>query len=386
MNLVIHDLDEKGWNRIAPDYAGWNVVSNPGDAAPCVGCFGCWLKTPGRCVIQDGYGCMCEWIHGADEVVILSRYTYGGCSSFVKNILDRSIGYVQPYFRIVNGEMHHKPRYHESKPFRFVFRGKGLTEEDKEKARKYVKAVCTNLNGQLKEIRFEEEEYEDKTEPVEAAVDKRAPEHETVFINGSLRGETANSKRFLDVVAGRVEGEVLQLNISSYQKRMNELVEIVLSARKVVLAMPLYVDGVPSTPLRLMELIERECAGKEASFGDTDMYVIANMGFYESRQIENLLSMVKCWSAKCGFRYCGGIAIGAGEMMGQVIRFGDNGPGKYVYEDLVRLADAINASQSMTEIYTKANKFPRLAYFVAANAGFTRSAKNNGLTKRQIVR
>ena len=166
---------------------------------------------------------------------------------------------------------------------------------------------------------------------------------------------------------------------------MNELVQIVLSSQKVVLGMPLYVDGIPSTPLKLMELVEKECAGKEASVGEKRIYVAANMGFYESRQIENLLSMVKSWCEKCGFQYCGGIAIGAGEMMGQVLRFGNNGPGKYVYEDLVKMSDAVNASDSVGDIYTRANKFPRLAYFVAANSGFKKAAKDNGLTKKQIV-
>lgn len=376
MNLVIHDLDEAEWKKRAPDYAGWKVVSDHGNAHPCVGCFGCWLKTPGKCVIQDGYNSMGEWIHAADEVVILSRYTYGGCSSSVKNTLDRSIGYILPYFKIVKGEMHHKPRYRESKPFSFIFRGHGLSEVDKEKARKYVKAVCTNFNAQLKELSFEE--CEAKVQSTQTASDIRSDKHETVFLNGSLRGDAANSRKFLDVMADKMEGDVLRLNLSSYQNRTDELVQIVLSAQKVVLGMPLYVDGIPSTPLKLMELIERECAGIEASVSDKKIYVVANMGFYESRQIVNLLSMVKDWSEKCGFQYCGGIAIGAGEMMGQVIRFGDNGPGKYVYEDLVRMADAINASDPMGDIYTKANKFPRLAYFVAANAGFRKSMKNAG--------
>ena len=384
MNLVIHDLDEREWEKRAPDYAGWREVSDRGDTKPCVGCFGCWLKTPGRCVMRDGYDRMGEWIHEADEVIVISRYAYGGCSSSVKSILDRSIGYILPYFRIVHGEMHHKPRYRETKPFRFIFRGHDLSEEDKEKARKYVKAVCTNFNGQLKELRFEA--CEDRVEPAETPSDIRWNQQETLLLNGSLRGETANTKRFLDVMAARVEGDVSQLNLSAYLKRMDELVRIVLSAKKVVLGMPLYVDGVPSTPLKLMELVEKECAGKEGFCKDKDIYVVANMGFYESRQIENLLSMVKSWSEACGFRYCGGIAIGAGEMMGQVIRFGDNGPGKYVYEELVRMADAVNASAPVGDICTKANKFPRLAYVVVAHSGFTRSAKKNGLTKRQIVR
>lgn len=373
MNLVIHDLDEEAWKKAAPAYEGWRVVSDRGDARPCVGCFGCWLKTPGRCVLQDGYDRMGDWIHEAEEMVVISRCTYGGCSSSVKTILDRSIGYVLPTFRIVNGEMHHRPRYRETKPVSFLFRGHALSEADKERARKYAKAVCTNLHGRLKEIRFEEEAAPDA--PAEAVLSAPAEAQETLFLNGSLRGDAANTKSFLDLLADRVGGEVLRLNLSASQKNPAEPVPILLSARTLVLGMPMYVDGVPSAVLKLMELTERACAGSGAPVRDKTVYVVANMGFYESRQLENLLGMVKSWCEKCGFTYGGGVAVGAGEMMGQVLRFGDNGPGKYVYEDLLKLAEAIKTSASVGDLYTKANRFPRPAYFLAANANFKRLQK-----------
>ena len=44
--------------------------------------------------------------------------------------------------------------------------------------------------------------------------------------------------------------------------------------------MPLYVDGVPSAPLRIMELLEKsgKAAGKK-------IYIVANISLYESMQI-----------------------------------------------------------------------------------------------------
>ena len=51
MNLVIHDLKAEEWEKIHRDYEGWNVISDQETIQPCVGCFSCWNKTPGQCVI-----------------------------------------------------------------------------------------------------------------------------------------------------------------------------------------------------------------------------------------------------------------------------------------------------------------------------------------------
>ncbi len=388
MKLLIHDLNDNEWHKIAADYDGWEVISDNGSIRPCAGCFGCWLKTPGSCVIKDGYERMGALLHKADEVVVMTRYTYGGFSSFVKNVFDRSIGYILPFFRIYKGEMHHQLRYNESKIVTYIFRGKELSEEDKAKARKYAEAVSTNFNAQIKEIRFDEcDEEEANAAPKEtasalssAAAPKESAQKKALFLNCSPRGNNANSKKFLDLLAERVGGDIERINITSFRNNQDELAHLISGADRVVLGMPLYVDGVPSTPLRLMELVE-----KEISNSPKKIYVVANMGFYESKQIENLLSIVKTWSDCCGFEYGGGIAIGAGEMMGQVLGFGSNGPAKYVFEGLDKLADAVNTSTTIDDIYTKANKFPRFLYFLAANSGMKKSGKQNGLKKKDLL-
>ncbi len=369
MKLVIHDLNKEEWNNIAADYGECEVISDDGTINSCVGCFGCWLRTPGVCTLKDKYNHMGGLIHKADEVVIISRFTYGGFSGFVKNVMDRSIGYILPFFRIYKGEMHHKPRYNESKTLRVIFRGDNLSENDKEKARKYVEAVSTNFNANIKEIRFDEcGEY--KTECVRPASANSSVEGKTVFLNCSLRGDNSNSKKFLDILEEKTKGGVGRVNLSLYTKKLDELCDILLKAERIVLGMPLYVDGIPSTPLRLMEMLEKEnmSTGKK-------IYVVANMGFYESKQISNLLAMVKSWCDKCGFEYCGGIAIGAGEMMGQVLQFGSKGPAKNVFSGLEELAKAIDKSAAIGDIYADAYHFPRFLYFMAANSGMKKSSK-----------
>ena len=134
MKLVIHDLKQDEWGLLADCYPDARVISEDKPIRPCVGCFGCWSVTPGECVVKDGFHDMGVQIHRAEEIVVISRYTYGGFSGFVKNVFDRSLAYVLPQFEIVKGESHHKKRYAEDKPFTFIFYGQELTEAEKRSA------------------------------------------------------------------------------------------------------------------------------------------------------------------------------------------------------------------------------------------------------------
>jgi multimeric flavodoxin WrbA len=382
MNLLIHDLDEKEWEEIAEDYREWEVIAPSKEIKPCVGCFGCWLKTPGECVIKDGYNRMGALIHQADELVVMSKYTYGGFSSFVKNVFDRSIGWVLPYFTIVDNEMHHRKRYPEDKKITVIFRGKGLTKEDQADAKRYIEAVCRNFYGVIKDIRFEE--TEEIADVNSAPVQNNAESSDRIILlNASLRGENSNTGKFLEKLEGSIGEDVEIINLSAYINRPDELVKALLPVKKIVLGMPMYVDGIPSPLLKIMEKMEKTNPAE-----DKKIYAVVNMGFYESRQIRNVLKQVRRWSEKCGFSYCGGLAIGAGEMMGSLIKSinGANGPVKNVVEAFESLAGVIKSSSAIDDIYADAYKFPRTAYMFMAGMGWPKAAKQNGLKKKDLLK
>lgn len=77
----------------------------------CLGCFGCWIKTPGVCVIEDYGRILTGNIINSDIVVFLTPVVFGGYSSELKKVLDRIIPLLLPFFKKVNGEVHHKKRY-----------------------------------------------------------------------------------------------------------------------------------------------------------------------------------------------------------------------------------------------------------------------------------
>lgn len=153
MKLIIHDLTpEEGQKLLLAENA--KVISDNGTIHPCTGCFGCWIKTPAQCVIRDPYGNMGELLSKCDELTLISRCTYGGFSPFVKNVLDRSISYIHPYFTITNGEMHHRKRYRHSFGLSACFYGDDITEPEKKIARDLVHSNSVNLGCTVTKIVF----------------------------------------------------------------------------------------------------------------------------------------------------------------------------------------------------------------------------------------
>lgn len=90
-------------------------------AQHCMGCFSCFVKTPGVCVIKDGFEQSGAKMGNADRVVIISKMEFGGYSSRVKKILDRCLPSVHADFEIVNGQMRHARRYDNNPDFDIYF-------------------------------------------------------------------------------------------------------------------------------------------------------------------------------------------------------------------------------------------------------------------------
>lgn len=146
MKMIIHDLDQQ-------EYAAWaeapqedvTVISDNGTIRHCTGCFGCWVRTPGVCVLKDGYQNIGELFSKCDELMIISKCVYGSYSPFILNVLNRSISYVLPYFSTQSGETHHRKRYDHQFALSVHFYGEDLTEAEMETAKKLVAANSTNL-------------------------------------------------------------------------------------------------------------------------------------------------------------------------------------------------------------------------------------------------
>ena len=380
MNLLIHDLGPEAWEEIREAYAGWRVLSDRGTIRPCVGCFSCWNKTPGRCVVRDGYDDIGVLIHRAAEVVVISRYTYGGFSGFVKNVLDRCIGYALPQFEVVDGETHHRRRYDEDKPYTFIFYGPGLGREQRERARRYVTAVCANTRGHVRDVVFRQCGQDPGAPPPPSPV---PPAGRVVLLNGSMRAASGNSARLTLRLAGQLKRGAEIVNLRDHLGGLPKLVGALEGASDVVLCTPLYLDGLPSQVIRFMEAAQRAYRGAAKR-----IYVLANMGLYESRQLTHLFGAVAQWCRIMGFDYGGGLGISAGELVGVLMQHLPFSVGftRNAARGMRRLADAIDRGAAAGDIYAEPFCFPRWLYIGIANSGWKRMARANGIEPEDLFR
>ena len=151
--LVIQDVERaEPVRELEPPFAG-TVFSDNGTIRPCTGCFGCWIKTPGRCVLPDPYRDMGAYLANSGELVLVSRCCFGGPGPFVKNVLDRAISYIHPYFCIRGGQMHHRPRYANAMDFQVYFYG-DTTPQERETARKLAAANALNYDAKSHAVIF----------------------------------------------------------------------------------------------------------------------------------------------------------------------------------------------------------------------------------------
>lgn len=152
MKLIITDLEDFN----IPVDGEYKVIKPEGNIRHCIGCFGCWVKTPGKCVIHDGYEGTGIDMSKCSELIIISKCCYGSVSPFVKTVQDRSISYIHPDFVIRKGEMHHKRRYKNVISVSAYFYGENITDAEKELAKDLMQANADNYDGSVKSVNFYE--------------------------------------------------------------------------------------------------------------------------------------------------------------------------------------------------------------------------------------
>lgn len=92
-----------------------NILLSERKILHCLGCFHCWNKTPGKCIIKDDMNSLLEKFDNSDIVVFATPLYVDNVSGIMKNFMDRLIPLADPHFTIdENNETRHKKRRNSS--------------------------------------------------------------------------------------------------------------------------------------------------------------------------------------------------------------------------------------------------------------------------------
>lgn len=368
MKTLFTDLDRAELARLGID-KGFDVIVGPEEVGPsrsCVGCFGCWTKTPGTCVLRDGLQRLGETLARTDVLQIVSRCAYGGYSRTVKAIIDRCIPYVHPCFRMLGGEMHHRLRYDRTIRLRVCLYGPS-TAAERETLSVIAGANARNLGMRLEDVWFPagpEGVLERESAPCASDAPRVRPSAAAasdglVLVNASPKGERSATKILLSELSDALleKGDTVTGTVSCPRPGMGAGDEVARAGR-VVIGYPLYVDALPSNLVDWLDRAELEPG--------TLVYALSNLGFYESEQIAPSFSVLENFCAARGLVWGGGLMVGAG---GMIVPTSDRPAGslfrRHLAPGIGRLATAVVSREDAGCIACEP-VIPRFAYRLMA--------------------
>lgn len=124
------------------------------DISQCLGCWGCWVKTPGECVMKDDGARVCRSVIGSDLTVWAAPMVLGFPTALLKRTVDRLIPLIHPYTAVVQGEVHHRARYQRYPTYALLTqRGDGDTDEDLDIVAAVFSRTALNFKSKLALVR-----------------------------------------------------------------------------------------------------------------------------------------------------------------------------------------------------------------------------------------
>ena len=210
-------------------------------------------------------------------------------------------------------------------------------------------------------------------------------------INGSPRGASSNSREILDLVASRFPAGGTWAATADLRSTDADL-EALLDADALVIAFPLYVDGLPASLISLLERYgeiyraHRASSPARSALPAQRVFAVSNCGFYEGVQNECALRMIGHFCRAFALDWCGGAGIGTGEMVRAVKAVPpEAGIRKPVTGALWALSAAAVAPGGRLEanLFVQ-HGFPWMLYKISGEMGWRKQARANGLRRKDL--
>jgi multimeric flavodoxin WrbA len=290
----------------------------------CVGCFGCWVKTPGQCVARDASVEMDRAIINADFVLWAAPLKMGFPSELLKMANDKHLPLIHPYMEVDQGEAHHLRRYPRSPRLGLLLEKEASTDaRDLQIITDIYCRTALNFKSRLGFSLTTETPVAQLADrittqtPSILPLPKRlmpttgitiSPPARLTLLNGSPRGRKGNTPLMLDQLAKGFGGLTETFHLIR-MKETPQMVQAFAQAECAIIGFPLYTDSMPGVVKHFIEALE-PLADRE---NNPPVGFLVQSGFPEglhSRYVERYLEKL---AARLGSPYLGTIVKGNGE-------------------------------------------------------------------------
>jgi multimeric flavodoxin WrbA len=290
----------------------------------CIGCWGCWVKTPGECIARDASLEMDRAVINADFVLWAAPLKMGFPAALLKMANDKHLPLIHPYMVVDHGEAHHLKRYARYPRVGLLVEKEADTDErDLQIVTDINCRTALNLKSRLEfSLTTETSAAEiaariaaQNTRPLPLPGRFAATEGTTItpplrltLFNGSPRGKRGNTAIFLREFSQGFGGES-EMHHLIQVKQMERHVQAFAEAECAWIGFPLYTDSMPGSVKHFIEALEPLVGRK----GNPPVGFVVQSGFPEglhSRYVERYLEKL---AARLGSPYLGTVVKGNGE-------------------------------------------------------------------------
>ena len=290
----------------------------------CIGCFGCWVKTPGECVSRDASLDMGRAIMQSDLILWAAPLKMGFPSELLKRANDKHLPLIHPYIEVDHGEAHHVKRYaHYPQVGLLLEKESGTDERDLQIVTDIYCRTALNFKTRLEFSLTTETPAADLAQRISSGnmhtlplpgplaattgVTISPPTRLTLF-NGSPRGRRGNTPLLLDQFA-KGFGVEIEMHHLVRINEIDESVRAFAEAECALIGFPLYTDAMPAVTKQFIEALE-PLVGRS---NNPPLGFLVQSGFPEglhSRYVERYLEKL---ADRLGSPYFGTIVKGNGE-------------------------------------------------------------------------
>lgn len=314
----------------------------------CQGCFECWTHTPGTCKIDDAGRNFSDAFSVCDVVVIVTPVQFGSYSSEAKKMLDRVLGTLLPFFRRIDGEVHHVPRYKYPPSLGILAVTSGVDAASEQTLRTLALRNAINFGAPLHTVEMvnrrdsasdafgrcdalvstltasgirlpiDEIQDVDSLLPVMPQAPGDAPPRRAMLLIGSAKPHGTSTSESLGTVLASglgqrgVEVETRYVvRVTHSQEMLQEFVQELRACDLLLVASPVYIDALPALVTKAFEAIADDRADA-ATRSPLTVAMLLNCGFPESRHAAVARTIGALFAQQIGARWAGALQLGGG--------------------------------------------------------------------------